>query len=488
MPLDPPSPAVSVILPFRDAGRFLPAAIASIQSQDLADIEIIAVDDGSADGSSAVVKAAVASDPRVRLVDTGHRGLPGALNEGCRLARGRYLARMDADDISMPSRLSRQVAAMDANPALVVVGGAVDLIDEQDRTVGEIWYAGSDAAARAVLAMGGAPFCHPAATIRRTAFEAAGGYRAQCQLSEDLDLWLRLAGAGTLLNLDAKVLQYRLHPASASFDRIRIQIASRYRALLLNDAGRTDEQRRNALDISDAWTLIRSWTAPGSAAGHLAASTSWYVEWAVTAGYDETIGALIGTIAGLAPSPEDQTSIAWHLWQSATVAALAAGRGDAAAAHLSRGEALLRATGLIETEQPALQSLLALRRSSLTCEVTTTAPPQARDGGYLDVVQWLDGGRRALLTGWIARPSAAPESSLRLHAGSPATATVRRALRPDVAQAMGSRYLASGFLADLRFIEPPPAEDAVIQASVCYHDGHVARLEDANVVVQRPAP
>ena len=256
-----------MILPFRDAQRFLPAAIASIQSQVLADFEIIAVDDGSSDGSSAVVKAAAARDHRVQLVDTGRRGLPGALNEGCRLARGRYLARMDADDIAMPTRLARQVAALDASPELVVVGGAVDLIDEQDSTVGEIWYAGSDAAARLVLANGGTPFCHPATTIRRTAFDAAGGYRAECELAEDLDLWLRLAGIGRLLNLDAKVLRYRLHPASASYDRIRTQIASQYRALLLNDAGRSHDERRRALTASDAWTLIQSWAPPGSAAG-----------------------------------------------------------------------------------------------------------------------------------------------------------------------------------------------------------------------------
>jgi len=480
-------PAVSVILPFRNARRFLPAALESIATQDFRDIEIIAIDDGSDDDSAAIVRAAAAPDPRVRLIDSGRRGLPEALNEGCRLARGRYLARMDADDIALPSRLARQVAALDASPDLVVVGGAVDLIDEQDRTVGEIWYAGSDAAARSVLAKGGTPFCHPAATIRRSAFDAAGGYRAQCQLAEDLDLWLRLAGTGTLLNVDAKVLQYRLHPASASYDRIRIQIASRYRALLLNDTGRPDDERRRALDVSDAWTLIHSWASPGSAANHLAASTSWYVEGAVTAGYDDTVGALIRTIAGLAPSSEDQASIAWVLWQGATVAAIAAGRHHAAAAHLARGEALLREAGLIDEERSALESLTALTRSNLKCEVTTTPPPQARDGGYLDVVQWLDGGRRALLTGWIARPSSATESSLRLHAGgSPATATVRRVLRPDVAQAMGGGYLASGFLADLRFDEPPSTEDAAVQASVSYDDGRVARLEDANVLVQRP--
>ena len=478
-----------MILPFRDAQRFLPAALASIQSQDLADLEIIAVDDGSTDGSSAIVEAAAAGDSRVRLVATGRRGLPGALNHGCRLARGRYLARMDADDIARPTRLSRQVAALDRQPALVVVGGAVDLIDEQDRVVGEIWYPGSDRAARTVLAKGGAPLCHPAATIRRSAFDAAGGYRAECELAEDLDLWLRLARIGTLLNLDTKVLQYRLHPASASYDRIRIQIGSRYRALLLNDAGRSDEERRDALAVSDVWALIESWASPGGAAGHLAASTSWYVEWAVAAGYDDTIGALIRTIAELAPSADDRASIAWLLWQSATVSAIAAGRHDRAAAHLADADALLRDSGAIATERPALENLIALSRSRLQCAITTEPAPAARDGGYLDVVQWFDGGRRAWLTGWIARPSGATESSLRLHVGVPAaSATVRRVLRPDVAAAMGSAFSASGFLVDLRFDEPPGPEQSRVTASVAYDDGRVARLEDTEVLVQRPDP
>ena len=138
-------PAVSVILPFRNAQRFLPAAIASVQAQDFRDFELLAVDDGSEDGSADLVRAAATADPRVRLIDAGRRGLPGALNEGCRRARGRYLARMDGDDLALPSRLSQQVAVLEHTPDMVVIGGAIDLIDEDDRTVGETWYARTDA-------------------------------------------------------------------------------------------------------------------------------------------------------------------------------------------------------------------------------------------------------------------------------------------------------------------------------------------------------
>ena len=71
---------------------------------------------------------------------------------------------------------------------------------------------------------------------------------------------------------------------------------------------------------------------------------------------------------------------------------------------------------------------------------------------------------------------------------APAAATVRRVLRPDVAKEMGQDYLASGFLAELRFNDPPRAEDATVRASVIYEDGRVARLEDANIIVQRAEP
>lgn len=481
-------PLVSVILPFRNSERFLRASIESVRAQDFHDFELLAVDDGSEDASDDVVAAAGARDPRVRLVSAGRLGLPGALNEGCRRASGEFLARMDADDLAMPWRLSQQVAALQASSDLVVIGGAIDLIDESDLTVGETWYAGSDAAVRAVLEQGTSPFCHPATTIRRAAFEAVGGYRPACELAEDLDIWLRLAKAGTLGNLDSKVLRYRLHPLSASFDRIGVQVASHYRALILNDAARSEANRALALATNEIWPLVQSW-APGQPAAHLAMSTSWHVDWAVTGGYDPQVGSLIDAIAAFAPA-EDRPTVAWTLWQHATVAALAAGRAAVARTHLESGRAALLDAGRVETEHDALEALRSAVDSRLDCRATSVPPPAARDGGYLDSVQWLDGGRRLVITGWIARSSGDSETVLLVHLDrlQPSSTQISPVLRPDVANVMGPGHLIAGFKADLRFDVPVLAEPTTVRASVRYPGGRAALLEDTNVRVHHTFP
>jgi GT2 family glycosyltransferase len=479
-------PAVSVLLPFRNAQRFLTSALDSIRSQDFTDFEVVAVDDGSDDGSAALVGAAAAADPRIELARSRGRGLPDALNTAAAIARGKYLARMDADDIARPTRLARQVALLDEYSDTVVAGGAVDLIDEGDRIVGEIWYAVSDAEARQVLSKGWTPFCHPAAIIRRSAFERAGGYRRECELSEDLDLWLRLAALGGLANLDEKVLSYRLHPASSSYDRLETQLRSSYRALIVNDPRLGHEERARALAIADPWQLVELWVPAGGAAEHLAELTSWYVELAVTAGYDAHIDQLIEAICQLAPTTERAT-VAWRLWQVATITALAAGRDTQAGAHLARGRAVLDATGRLGQEGDGLRALERARQRRLDLELNREPPPSSRDGGYLDTVHWFQGATRAFVYGWIARPHACAETTLRLHLEGPRPvhATVERVLRHDVVRAMGPGFAVSGFKADLRYDRPVTIAEAGLRASARYEDGTSAALEDANLLIRR---
>lgn len=482
-------PAVSVLLPFRNAQRFLTAALDSVLTQEFTDLEVVAVDDGSDDGSSAIVSAAAASDPRVQLVRSRGRGLPDALNTAAALARGTYLARMDADDVARPTRLAGQAALLTEYPEIVVAGGAVDLIDEAERTVGEIWYAVSDAEARQVLSKGSTPFCHPAATIRRSAFENAGGYRRECELAEDLDLWLRLAPLGGLVNLDEKVLSYRLHPASSSYDRVQTQIRSLYRALIVNDRRRDDEERSRALTITDPWQLVELWATASGAAEHLAELTSWYVELAVTAGYDAHIDQLIEAIGQLAPTTERAT-VAWRLWQMAAVTALTASRDTDAIGHLGNGRRVLEAAGRTREAEDGRRALEHARDARLDLEITPDEPPASRRGGYLDAIHWFEQATRAFAYGWIARPDECKETALRLHIEGPRPikVTVERALRLDVVRVMGSSFAASAFKVDLRYAGTVPTEALTIRASVRYDDGSIHALEDANLLVRRPDP
>src|SRR5262245_33145279 len=120
---------VSVVLPVFNAARFLPEAVRSILGQTYDAFELIVVDDGSVDGSGELAADLAASDPRVEVIRRRHEGLVPALNAGLERARGHYVARMDADDVAHAERFQRQVAYLDAHPASVAVGSAMEVVD-----------------------------------------------------------------------------------------------------------------------------------------------------------------------------------------------------------------------------------------------------------------------------------------------------------------------------------------------------------------------
>ncbi|HET9317731.1 MAG TPA: glycosyltransferase family 2 protein, partial [Vicinamibacteria bacterium] len=119
---------VSVLLPVRDARETLDECLASLASQTLAEHEVVAVDDGSGDGSSERLREAARADPRLRVVSGRGRGLVAALNDGLAHVRAPLVARMDADDVAHPDRLLRQAHRLDAEPALTALGSRVRLV------------------------------------------------------------------------------------------------------------------------------------------------------------------------------------------------------------------------------------------------------------------------------------------------------------------------------------------------------------------------
>src|SRR5687767_4752185 len=120
-----PAPCVSVVTPFLDAEAFLPEAIASVRAQTVADWELILVDDGSSDSSRAIALEAAAADERIRLVDPppGSRGAAAARNAGMRVARGDFLAFLDADDLFERHMLAATLSAAQANPEAALIYG-----------------------------------------------------------------------------------------------------------------------------------------------------------------------------------------------------------------------------------------------------------------------------------------------------------------------------------------------------------------------------
>lgn len=190
---------VSVLLPAFNASRFLGSAVASIQRQTLQEWELLLLDDGSEDETARLAETLARSDPRIRAFRFPHRGIAPTLNEGLARARGAFIARMDADDVSHPLRFSLQKAFLEKNPSICAVGSLVRLFPRARVPKGMLEYerwvnslATPSEIGREIFV--DAPLVHPSVMIRREDLESVGGYR--CDGPEDFDLWLRLHLAG----------------------------------------------------------------------------------------------------------------------------------------------------------------------------------------------------------------------------------------------------------------------------------------------------
>jgi glycosyltransferase involved in cell wall biosynthesis len=228
-------PAVSVLMAVFNGEAYLREAIQSILSQTLTDFEFLIVDDGSTDSSRAIVESF--DDPRIRLIrNAGNVGLSRSLNRGIAEARGRYLSRMDADDISEPQRLQRQVAFMEGHPDAVVTGCWNTVIDRDGREIARRRGPIDDVSIRWTLQFC-SPFAHSAATIRMSALrELHPVYDESLVYAMDYDLWVRLAALGPLANINAFLVRWRTSPGSMTsrlgdkterLDRVTAMLAPR---------------------------------------------------------------------------------------------------------------------------------------------------------------------------------------------------------------------------------------------------------------------
>jgi glycosyltransferase involved in cell wall biosynthesis len=203
------TPRISVVLAVHNGEPFLGEAIGSILGQTFADFELLVVNDGSTDGSRQV--AASFDDPRLRILDNPRNlGLTPSLNRGLEAARGEFVARMDADDISRTDRFERQVAFLDANPAVALVGSQYRQIDANGNTSGGGPLPLEHLRIRWGL-MFHCPIIHASVLWRREAVrDAVGGYDPAFGYAMDWDLWNRTAARFEVANLPEPLVQYRV--------------------------------------------------------------------------------------------------------------------------------------------------------------------------------------------------------------------------------------------------------------------------------------
>src|SRR5919204_3704615 len=240
-------PQVSVLLAVRDDVRYVGAAVDSILQQSLRDLELIVVDDASTDETPSVLESV--SDSRLRVLRNEQgRGLATSLNRGLDEARGRYVARLDADDLALPERLARQVEALRMTE-VAALGSAIRDLDEDGR---EGRFHRMPVSTRAVRwhALFSSPFFHPTVLVDR---EALGHLRYDPEFleSEDHDLWTRLLATGAEGgNLPDALVLKRVHAGQASRRRGELQRSFQRRVAL-----REIERIAPDVDAGAAWSF-----------------------------------------------------------------------------------------------------------------------------------------------------------------------------------------------------------------------------------------
>ena len=256
-------PLVSVLLSVHNDARFLAAAVESVLRQTADDLELIVVDDASTDETPAVLAAV--QDSRLRLFRNERQlGLAASLNLGLDEAQGRYVARLDADDVALPQRLESQLARMTATPSVAAVGTGILDLDETGR-VGTLHR--NPAGTRAVrwLTLFGSPFFHPTVLVDRELLDRHGlRYDPAYLESEDYDLWSRLLELGDGTNLAEPLVLKRVHAGQASLRRSDLQESFQRQVALREIARIAPELDAEAAEL--AWRLGSGRRSPGARA------------------------------------------------------------------------------------------------------------------------------------------------------------------------------------------------------------------------------
>jgi len=219
---------ISVVMSVHNDEATLTKAMESVLTQDGQDFEFIVVIDGATDGSRAIAERFARTDERVRVIVRENRGLTESLIEGCTLARGEFIARQDADDMSLPGRFRKQLELLETDPEITLAGCGTRFVTPEEH---ELYHTFPDV----IEAMAQVSACrlsglqilsgHGSAMFRTSAYKQVGGYRKEFYFGQDVDLWIRLLEIGTFRSVDEILYTARLSPRGISSIRRPEQIA-----------------------------------------------------------------------------------------------------------------------------------------------------------------------------------------------------------------------------------------------------------------------
>jgi len=226
---------ISVILPVFNSRDYVREAIESVLNQSYSDFELIIINDGSTDSSSAIIESF--NDKRIIYINNSkNSGLISTLNEGLKLAKGKYIARMDADDICLPDRFKRQVDALDKSDDIILVSSDYYEMKGSDLKL-STGFSGSDEIKSTLLF---APcIAHPTVMMRHVFSDGTLRYNPEFKHTEDYKLWTELSFKGEFVNLNIPLLKYRSHgdQISAQFSSLQRMNSEKIRQSYLEQRG-----------------------------------------------------------------------------------------------------------------------------------------------------------------------------------------------------------------------------------------------------------
>ena len=247
---------VSVLMSVYNGEKYLRESLTSIYNQAFQDFEFIIIDDCSSDNTPRIIREY--KDSRTVIYrNLSNMGSTKSLNIGLGLCKGRYVARMDADDISHPERLGKQVKFLDSHKACLVVGVWARVIDENGKQYDTFKYPQNFSEIKKVL-MTLNPIVHGAIMARRGAIIRCGGYNEKFIYAQDYDLWLRLSELGQLQNIPEELYSLRFWPGCASVAHVKTQ--NEYVAMVRGDAILRRKQHLKQFIKKIFWELHYSYT------------------------------------------------------------------------------------------------------------------------------------------------------------------------------------------------------------------------------------
>jgi glycosyltransferase involved in cell wall biosynthesis len=219
------SPLVSVIMPVYNAEQYLEEAVRSILEQTFSRLELIAVDDGSADRSPEILRRLAEEDSRLRCIEGAHGGACRARNLAIEAAGGEWIVAMDADDVSVPHRIETLLAAAKAQPEVVLWGSYLRRVGPKGEVIGNLELGPTSVAEfrKIDLCESIIPIFNPTAMYPTTLVRKVGGYDESLPAAQESELWDRLVDHGPAVTVPEPLLLYRLHENTISFRKQRIQ-------------------------------------------------------------------------------------------------------------------------------------------------------------------------------------------------------------------------------------------------------------------------